>query len=275
MPAGDRYVEVTLEEMEKFLKRAFRALRPKKGESRGEVYYDLNLSDDEVIVRVWTSIRPRSGSGAGVGEDAIRVTMITKGGKALMPKSKIVMRTKNWRNALQDRVEELHEIYESKAEYWKHKRRERDEGMDRRDTMRSIEDDEAEVMRLEQENAEGPPPLRSVLPGPTVKKTKPGEAFEGSYKGLPGGGFGVEVPVDVGIPGLEGFGKTKGGKRTRVRLVSKVKSSYPQYETRKPVELWSFEDVSAAARGQGFGGGRGRWAADPLAESVAAKYLNA
>src|SRR4051812_36605107 len=126
MPAGDRYVEVTLDDMDRFLKRAFRALKPKKGESRGEVYYDLNLSDGEVLVRVWTSIRPRSQAGAGLGEDAIRVTMITKGGKPLMPKGKIVMRTKNWKNALQDRIEDLHEVYEDKAQYWKDRRRERD-----------------------------------------------------------------------------------------------------------------------------------------------------
>jgi hypothetical protein len=272
MPAGDRYVEITLEEMEKFLKRAFRALRPKKGESRGEVYYDLNLSDDEVIVRVWTSIHPRSGAGAGRGEDAIRVTMITKGGKALMPKSKIVMRTKNWRNALQDRIEELHELYESKAEYWKHKRRERDGGQAPRDTMRSIEDDEAEVMRLEQENAEGPPPPARI-PGP--KKTKPGESFVGKYRKLPSGDWGITITTQ-GTPGLEGMAETNGGKRRKVRLVQKAKSFKDSYNGNVETELWSFEDVNVAARQQGYGGGGGgRWATDPLADSVAAKYLEA
>lgn len=277
MAAGDRYVEVTLEEMQSFLKRAFRALRPKRGESRGEVYFDLNLSDDEVIIRVWSSINPRRGTGAGVGEDAIRVTLITKGGKPLMPKGKIVMRTKNWRNALQDRVEELHELYESKADYWKHKRRERDEGISSpRDTLPSVEDAEAEVSRLERDNAEGRPSRRSLPPGPSVKKTKP-DTFEGEYRSLPSGGWGIQL-CTPGEPGLEGIAKTKGGKRTRVRLVQMVKQWRDRYRNNAECELWTFEDVAKAKREQAGGGGR--WAAeelgaDPLIAAVAGRFLKA
>jgi hypothetical protein len=275
MPAGDRYVEVTLEDMERFLKRAFRALRPKKGESRGEVYYDLNLSDDEVIVRVWTSIHPRRGSGAGVGEDAIRVTMITKGGKALMPKSKIVMRTKNWRNALQDRIEELHEIYESKAEYWKHKRRERDGDAaptPERETWRSQHRDDEEEIRQERENSEEPAP-REPASGPGLRKTKPGEGFEGTYRSVGPGEWGVQITTP-GEPGLVGMAVTKGGQRRKVRLKTKVKSFKDQYNGGRETELWTFEDASGKPRQQGYGGGR--WAAeDPVAESVAVRYLSA
>jgi len=268
MPAGDRYVEVTLEEMASFLKRAFRALRPKRGESRGEVYFDLNLSDDEVIIRVWSSINPRRGTGAGVGEDAIRVTLITKGGKALMPKGKIVMRTKNWRNALQDRVEELHELYESKAEYWKHKRRERDEGVSSpRDTLPSMEPDT--------ESPDGPPSRRSLPPGPGLKHEEP-DTFEGEYRSLPGGGWGVQL-CTPGEPGLEGIAKTKGGKRTRVRLLKMVKQWRDTYRNNAACELWTFEDVAKANREQAGGGSR--WAsdelrADPLIAAVAGRFLN-
>jgi hypothetical protein len=121
------YVEVTLEDMERFLKRAYRVFRPKQGTGRGEVYYDLNVSDEKIFIRVWTSIRPRSGSGAGVGQDAIRVTMITKGGKPLVKRQKIVKRTKNWRSAIQDRVDTLLEDYEAKADSWKGRQKERDD----------------------------------------------------------------------------------------------------------------------------------------------------
>lgn len=192
MPAGDRYVEVTLDDMDAFLRRAFRALKPKKGESRGEVYYDLNLSDDEVIVRVWTSIRPRSEAGAGLGEDAIRVTMITKNGKPLMPKGKIVMRTKNWRDALQDRIEDLHEVYESQADYWKSRRRERDEGT-----------------------------TREVVPKPPAKS---GDLIEGKWRQLPNGDWGALI-----APGAQAgdvvMMKTNGGAKSKVTLVDKVKSA--------------------------------------------------
>jgi hypothetical protein len=258
MPAGDRYVEVTLDDMERFLKRAFRALKPKRGESRGEVYYDLNLSDGEVLIRVWTSIRPHSQAGAGVGEDAIRVTMITKGGKPLMPKGKIVMRTKNWKNALQDRIEDLHEVYEDKAEYWKNRRRDRD------GEASGGDDAEAEVHRLEQENAEGP--ITGPRSGP--KKTAPPASFEGGYRNLGGDQWGVQIWQE-GQPGQEGIAATKGNKRTKVRLVERVKAFKDPYKANAYSEIWKFEDVNAKPRQQGGG----RWAEDSMVDSLVSRYL--
>lgn len=123
-----QYTEVTLEDMDKFLRRAYRALRPKRGEDKGEVYYDLNLSDNKIFVRVWTSIGSGRSVGARKGADAIRVTLITRGGKPLMPKSKIVKRTQGWKGSLQDRIEDLLETYESKTLYWKDRQKSRDEG---------------------------------------------------------------------------------------------------------------------------------------------------
>ncbi len=112
------FSEVTLEDMEKFLKRGFRALRPKKGTDRGEVFYDLSLSP-HVNIRVWTSIRPSTSSGAGVGEDAIRVQLMSAQGRPLMKgKAPIVKRTQGWRGNLQDKIEETLETYEEKDEYW-------------------------------------------------------------------------------------------------------------------------------------------------------------
>jgi hypothetical protein len=112
------YVEVTLKEMETFLKRGFRALRPEQGLFKGEITYDLSLSPS-VAIRVYTSIR-RSGFAAGVGEDAIRVMFMgVKVDRPLVSgKAPIVKRTNNWRNALQDKIEDYLELYEEKAEYW-------------------------------------------------------------------------------------------------------------------------------------------------------------
>lgn len=113
-----QYTEISGTEMEVFLKRAFRALRPEKGMQNKEIFYDLKLSPT-VVIRVWTSIKPW-GASAGVGEDAIRVQFY--GSRVSRPlvsgKAPIVKRTQNWRNSLQDKIEEYLELYEEKAEYW-------------------------------------------------------------------------------------------------------------------------------------------------------------
>lgn len=113
-----QYTEISGQEMEVFLKRAFRALRPTQGIQNKEIYYDLKLSP-QVAIRVWTSIRPW-GASAGVGEDAIRVQFLgVKVNRPLVSgKAPIVKRTQNWRNSLQDKIEEYLELYEEKSEYW-------------------------------------------------------------------------------------------------------------------------------------------------------------
>lgn len=116
------FTEVSLDDMEKFLKRSFRVLRPKRLSERGEVIYMLHLGKF-VGVKIFTSIRPGSGVGADVGQDAIRVGLVSlkdggplerlKGGK--FP---IVKRTQNWRDSLKDRIEDCIETYESKEDFW-------------------------------------------------------------------------------------------------------------------------------------------------------------
>lgn len=114
-----QYTEISLDDMETFLKRGFRALRPKQGVQKGEYYYDLKLSD-HVVIRVWTSIQRGSQSGAGVGQDAIRVQLIgIQVDRPLMKgKAPIVKRTQGWKNSLQGKIEDMLEEYEGKADYW-------------------------------------------------------------------------------------------------------------------------------------------------------------
>lgn len=113
-----QYTEISGQEMEVFLKRAFRALRPTQGIQNKEIYYDLKLSP-QVVIRVWTSIKPW-GASAGVGDDAIRVQFLgVKVNRPLVSgKAPIVKRTQGWRNSLQDKIEEYLELYEEKSEYW-------------------------------------------------------------------------------------------------------------------------------------------------------------
>lgn len=111
------YVEVTLKEMDTFLKRGFRALRPEQGSFRGQVTYDLSLSPS-VVIRIYTSIM-QSGYSAGAGGDSIRVVFLgVKSEKPLVSGSFLVKRTNSWRNTLQDKIEDYIEMYEEKAEYW-------------------------------------------------------------------------------------------------------------------------------------------------------------
>jgi hypothetical protein len=115
--AAAQFTPPTLEEMSKFILRSWRALRPKQGTERREVYYDLGLSEN-VIIRIWTSIGAGQETAAGVGSDAIRIQILAKKGGRSWPllkgKSPIVKRTQGWKNNLQDRVEDYLELYEEK-----------------------------------------------------------------------------------------------------------------------------------------------------------------
>jgi hypothetical protein len=114
-----QYTEISLDEMETFLKRGFRALRPKQGIKSGEYYYDLNLSPN-VAIRVWSSIQQGRAMGASVGTDAIRVQLMGVGSKRplLTGSAPIVKRTQGWKNSLQNRLEEATEMYEERQGYF-------------------------------------------------------------------------------------------------------------------------------------------------------------
>lgn len=111
------YTQVSMKDMETFLKRAFRILKPTLGVERGEQYFMLKLSPSTGI-RVLTSIGSGREIGAGVGQDAIRVQLFsTRKNKPLKPgKAPIVKRTQNWRDSLKDRVEDAMDDYDAHEE---------------------------------------------------------------------------------------------------------------------------------------------------------------
>jgi hypothetical protein len=113
------YTEISLVEIEKYLKRAFHSLKPTADLSKGEVYYDLHISD-KVAIRVWTSIAKGSETAAGVGADAIRVQLVTtsKNRPLKTGKAPIVKRTQGWRDNLRERVEDELSDYYSQEDYW-------------------------------------------------------------------------------------------------------------------------------------------------------------
>ena len=170
-----QYTEVTLEDMDKFLRRAFRALRPKQSSQYNEYYYDLKLGQ-HVGIRVWTSVGIRSGTGAGVGADAIRVQLISLKDQRPLEKGKapIVKRTQGWRTSLQQRIEEFIEKYEDSDEFWEDwasTRRVRDKDRDREVEERQQEREQVQEQRQE-ERQEERPPSSAPQPGPGMATEK-------------------------------------------------------------------------------------------------------
>lgn len=182
------FTEVSLEDMEKFLKRGFRSLRPKKGQSHNEFYYDLTLGP-AVDIRVWSSVTVRSGVGAGVGSDAIRIQFLSsKDGRPLEKgKAPIVKRTQGWRTSLQDRIEDLIEKYESNDEFWEDwastRKVRRDEQPAAEET--AVQTPPAPVEEAERERPPSRPPS--------------GRIQEATFAKLRDGTWGVRVPGRVSV----------------------------------------------------------------------------
>jgi len=113
------YTPISLQEMEQFIKRGFRALKPKQGENRGEICFDLFLNESRTIgIRVMTSIGSGRDMAALEGADAIRVGLFNfrRGGPLRPGKFPIVKRTQGWKDSLKDRIEDFVELYEQHEE---------------------------------------------------------------------------------------------------------------------------------------------------------------
>ncbi len=112
-----QFTDVTLEEMKTFINRAFRALHPRMSVIKGETVFDLFMSP-KAGIRVWTSIAGGGSSGAGLGEDAIRVQLYSfDRQRPLKPgKAPIVKRTQGWKDNLTDRIESAMEDFDRKEE---------------------------------------------------------------------------------------------------------------------------------------------------------------
>ncbi len=119
--AEKRAVTVRLTEIEQYLKRAFRVLRPHRGPlAMGtEITIELSLSEN-VVIRVLTSVHRGQEVAAGTGKDAIRVGLFVASGRPLKAGEKlpIVQRTEGWRDNLRKRIEAEIEEYDDREGYW-------------------------------------------------------------------------------------------------------------------------------------------------------------
>ena len=118
---AERFVEVTVEDMRRALKRRFRAYRPRESVVNGMYVFDLKI-DDHVAIRVWTSIPTHKGVGKSVGDSSIKVQMVSlrKGSPLQSNKNKqpIVQRSTNWADNLENRINKLQLKYNESADFW-------------------------------------------------------------------------------------------------------------------------------------------------------------
>lgn len=109
-----QYTKFALEDIQKFLRRGFRAMRPRQGEDR-EIYFDLKLSS-KAFIRVWSSIYAGETTVRGKERRPMRVqflsgTILGKGRPLTRGKAPIVKRTQNWRTSLQNRIQDYIELF--------------------------------------------------------------------------------------------------------------------------------------------------------------------
>jgi hypothetical protein len=111
---GAEYVQVTMDEMETYLNRAFYALHPKKSVVLGNYVFDLHMSAS-IGIRVWSSIPAGAGVVKDVGETPIKVQLYSfRKGRQLKPgKAPMVKRVKGWRDNLRDRIEDEMQDYDT------------------------------------------------------------------------------------------------------------------------------------------------------------------
>lgn len=221
------YTEVTLEDMEKFLKRGFRSMRPKQGVLRNEYYYELSISGN-VAIRVMTSIGRGSNSGADVGADAIRVQLMGVGTKRplMTGKAPIVKRTQGWRNNLQDRIEDLLEAYEEKPDYWESKGGGQPLAAPAREEV--VDDNDGEAY------ADDMPPT----PAPSV-------ILKGTFTKVKGEEWGARIQ-GRGAPGARAILQTKSFRKVPVTLQTRVWSGTDRYNDGY-VELWTIDQKQRTA----------------------------
>lgn len=101
------YVEISLEEMTKFLELQEFIMWKRDPKTEWVANKIYNCNGNNYVVRIYTTINPDDVS-RKVGSDAIRCGVFSSNGEWMFG-SKRVNRTKNWQNSIKSRVQELEE----------------------------------------------------------------------------------------------------------------------------------------------------------------------
>lgn len=225
------FTEITLDDFDKFLKRAFRALKPRQIVCSGHEYcYTLQLSPN-VRIMIRTAITRGQTTTREVGTDTVKLQLV--GGTSNRPllagkgSALTMKRTQGWKNTLQNRVEDLVEVYEERLDYWES----RATGAP---TPRVPEQDDRDT-DLDESQDEPPPPSERPPEGPVY----------GTFSRLRNGDWGAKIE-GRGFPGGRAILETKSGGKKPVTLGQQVWKGQDQYG-KGYVEIWTIEDTRRLA----------------------------
>lgn len=220
-----QYTNITLEDFDGYLKRAFRALRPKQAVCKGEYCYHLSLSPN-VRIQILTAISRGADASRGVGTDTIKLMLVgSPTNRPLLAgkgSSLAMKRTQGWKTTLQDRIEDLVELYEERQAYWEQRAggqiKQEDDDLDDSDAAPKQEEEKPEAPRYD-----------------------PSKALTGTFtKDNRSGGWAARI-TGTGAPGAKALLETKGGRKVPVVLRAKLWAGNDQY-TRTYVEVWSIDE---------------------------------
>lgn len=220
------YTDITIDDLDKYLKRAFRALRPKQTVCKGEYCYLLSLSPN-VRIQIFTAITRGATSSRDVGTDTIKLQLVgdTTNRPLLAGKgsSLSMKRTQGWKTTLQDRIEDLVELYEERKDYWESR---------------------AGNAPKEEEREEVPP--ESVAPSENDEpKYDPSRALNGTFTRGNSGEWAAKID-GAGAPGAKAILVTKGMRKVPVILKDRKWTGVDHY-TRNYSEIWTIEDKTRSA----------------------------
>lgn len=111
------YTPFTLLELDQFIKRTFRGLRPVRREGSSDYFYDLYLSPS-MKVQIWTSIYKGEDSVKDKTRPPMKVIFMGRRQGRLNPEDIRVLRVEKWRDNLRKRVEEFMELYHNDPDGW-------------------------------------------------------------------------------------------------------------------------------------------------------------
>jgi len=116
---GATYTKFTLDELDQFLRRSFRALKPVRKEGTTDYFYDLYLSQG-IKIQVWTSIYKGDTEVKGTRRPPMKIVFVGRRGRIGPPKSDeiVVLRVRGWKDNLRERIEELVELYHVDPDGW-------------------------------------------------------------------------------------------------------------------------------------------------------------
>ena len=220
------YTDITIDDLDKYLKRAFRALRPKQIVCKGEYCYLLSLSPN-VRIQIFTAISRGASSSREVGTDTIKLQLVgdTSNRPLLAGKgsSLSMKRTQGWKTTLQDRIEDLVELYEERKDYWESR---------------------AGNAPKEEEREETPP--ESVAPPEKDEpRYDPSRTLNGTFTRSTSGEWAAKID-GAGAAGAKAILVTKNLRKVPVILRERKWSGVDHY-TRNYSEIWTIDEKNRSA----------------------------